>query len=57
MKPPSRDILHIMDTSLNRISEWRLGLEEYARFSLDGATTVIEAAPMMSKKRPGRCRK
>jgi thiamine-phosphate pyrophosphorylase len=35
MKPPSRDILRIIDASLNRIGEGLRVLEEYARFSLD----------------------
>jgi thiamine-phosphate pyrophosphorylase len=37
MKPPSRDILRIIDASLNRIGEGLRVLEEYARFSLDDA--------------------
>jgi thiamine-phosphate pyrophosphorylase len=35
MKPASRDILRIIDASLNRIGEGLRFLEEYARFSLD----------------------
>jgi thiamine-phosphate pyrophosphorylase len=35
MKPPSRDILRIIDASLNRIGEGLRVLEEYARFSLN----------------------
>jgi thiamine-phosphate pyrophosphorylase len=35
MKPPSHDILRIIDASLNRIGEGLRVLEEYARFSLD----------------------
>jgi thiamine-phosphate pyrophosphorylase len=35
MKPPSNDVLRIIDASLNRIGEGLRVLEEYARFSLD----------------------
>jgi thiamine-phosphate pyrophosphorylase len=35
MKPPSSDVLRIMDASLNRIGEGLRVLEEYARFSLN----------------------
>ena len=38
MKPVSRDILRIIDASLNRIGEGLRVLEEYARFSLDNAS-------------------
>jgi thiamine-phosphate pyrophosphorylase len=37
MKPPSRDILRIIDASLNRIGEGLRVMEEFSRFSLDDA--------------------
>ena len=49
MKPISRDILRIIDASLNRIGEGLRVLEEYARFSLDEAKLTQQLKNMRHK--------
>ena len=49
MKPVSRDILRIVDASLNRIGEGLRVLEEYARFSLSNAKLTQQLKNMRHK--------
>jgi thiamine-phosphate pyrophosphorylase len=49
MKLPSRDILRIIDASLNRIGEGLRVLEEYARFSLNDSALTQQLKNMRHK--------